>query len=223
MLSVNALNKLIIKNSLRVGLPLLLALGACTKTNDAATHIGGQTDKEVKTLELKSAWKTPCTKANTLFEMFGIPSQSIVLDFGASHSSTTTLFREDNCQVPAITIAENGNFTVGDKVADNVYDLNEHYDSVAITPVNDDGMNALNTAHACGFTDWKTGQARDVTAQSSTTPVISRCWIKTPRDIFDIVMITGDQIKLGLEKDGKDKTSPDKRPSEIDQSAVLSK
>jgi len=208
---------------LQVSLPLLVAICGCSKANDAATTLGGQTDKDVKTLELKSTWKTPCEKASTLLEVFGIPSQSIVFDFGSSHSSTTKLFREDNCQTPVISIVENGNFSVGDKVTDNVYNLNEHYNSVAVTPVNDDGMNALNTIQACGFTDWKTGQAKDVTAQSSTTPVISRCWIKTPRDVFDIVMITGEQIKLGLVKDGKDKTTPEKRPTEIDQSAVLTK
>jgi len=221
--SMKSLLKCFLQLAALCTIPLAVTLSGCQKANDVATQIGGPTDKEVKTLELHSLWKTPCVKAGLLLEVFGFPAQKTEMDFGASHSSTTILYREDNCQNAAIRIIENGAYSLGNKVADNVYELNEHYDSVAITPLNADGVNALNTIRACGFTDWNSGVGKDVTAQSSTTPALARCWMKTPRDVFDIVMVTGNVIKFGLEKNGLDKSAPQKRPTEVDQSSVFAK
>jgi hypothetical protein len=200
-----------------------LVLSACAKTNDVANSIGGNTDKQVKELAIRAKWITNCNKAVSLADIFGLHSQVEKYDIGASLSKSTTLFREDNCAQPAVTIVENGNYDLGDKKADNVYALDERYDSVSITPVNDDGAKALNAIAACGFTDWTVGKLKDVTANSSDVPLAARCWTKTPRQVFELAQITGDQLKFGLEKDGHDKSDASKRPTEIDQASVLTK
>jgi hypothetical protein len=210
-------------SSVLAALGALVMVSACAKTNEVANSIGGQTDKQVKELAIRAKWATSCNKAASLADLFHFPSQVEKYDMGASLQKTTTLFHEDNCAQPAITIVENGSYNLGDKAADNVYALNEKFDSVAITPVNDEGMKALNSIAACGFTDWTVGKSKDVTANSSDTPVITRCWVKTPRQIFDLASITGDKLTLGLVKDGRDKTDASKRPTEIDQAMVLSK
>ena len=214
------------KRSLRVilGVSLCMAtMSACKNTNDAATPIGGETDKQVKTLMLQQKWVSPCNKTGTLLTIFQIPSQTEKYDMGSSLQHTTTLSNDANCATPLITITENGSYKVGDKVSDNVYALTLTYDSVAIMPMTPDGAQKLNDIKACGFGDWAAGASKDVTAQSSADFVTARCWIKTPRVIYDISEIDGDHIKFGLIQNGQDKSSVDKRPTAIDQSVVFSK
>lgn len=209
--------------TLSLGLLMVSGLGACTKANDVATQAGGQTDKEFKKTELRSTWKSNCSQVNVLANWFGIPSQKIEYDFGASHTATTLLFREENCQTALVKIVEIGNYSLGDRVNENTYNLDVHFDTVAIMPMNDDGMTVLNAIHACGFADWKVGQSKEVTEASSASPVISRCWVKTPRNVYDLVLLTGDQLKIGVVKEGRDKSSPESRPNEIDQSRTFTK
>ncbi len=211
-----------LKNILSISL-CAAALGACKNTNDAATAVGGQTDKQVKTLMLQQKWVSACNKTGTLLSIFQIPSQTEKYDMGSSLQHTTTLSNDANCATPLITITENGSYQVGDKVSDNVYALTLTYQSVAIMPVSPDGAQKLNDIKACGFADWAAGASKDVTAQSSADYVVARCWIKTPRVIYDISEIDGDHIKFGLVQNGQDKSSVDKRPAAVDQSVVYSK
>lgn len=199
-----------------LGLCAALALfPACNKADDVANQV----DEKVTELNVNDQWAAAC--GNVPLDIFGLSSQIEEYDIGASISRTTTLFHEDNCATPVIRVTENGSYEVGDKVPGDSYVFNVQYNSVSITPVNEDGKNILNTVQACGINDWAVGQTRDVTTASSDDPVLARCWTKTPRQIFDIVQVSGDQLKFGLVKDGKDKTSQEKRPTETDQTNIL--
>jgi hypothetical protein len=202
-------------------LTLIAGLGfaACAKEADKAA---AAVDQKAKTLEINSKWISNCK--NVTLDAFGIGSETEDFDFGASLSKTTLLFQENNCVTATVRITENGSYVVGNKLVNSdAYELNQHFDSVAIMPMNDAGVTQLNLIQACGINDWAVGVQRDVTAKSSDSPVIDRCWAKTPRDLYDIALISTDKLTFGLEKDGKDRTAAEKRPTEIDGGVVFTK
>ncbi len=187
----------------------------CGKDSEVAKNV----EREVRTAQIDDQWSAGCQKS----DIFGLTSEVVEFDKGASFSKTTTLYSSDNCGTPEVRVVENGSADLGREVSDNTFEFNQSFDSVAITPVNEAGQKALNLVAACGFTDWQVGIEKNVTAESSNSPVLARCWTKTPRKVYDVVQVDGDQLRFGLEEDGKDKSAPAKRPTNIDQTITYSR
>ncbi len=187
-------------------------IGCQKQAKKAADAINKQGDA----LALNDRWATAC--ANVSLDIFNISSSVEEVEFGAAVERKTTLFKEDNCQTPIVSIVEYGSYKIGAQTpaGSRTYELDMRFDSVTITPVNQDGVNALNTVNACGVNDWAIGQARDVTAKTSDNPVLARCWVTTPRNQFNIVNVENDQLKMGVSTTDKDASTLGKRPTELD-------
>src|SRR5262249_43826448 len=146
--------------------------------------------KPVKSLELKSKWTSSCVESQRDAGNFGLMAKIEAYEFSAGLMKTTVLFHETSCQAGLVQINELGRYELGVKVADNTYALNEYFDSVSVTPLTEDGAKALNSIIACGFTDWKESVPKIVTQQSSNNPIAARCWQQTPRNVYDLVLIS---------------------------------
>ena len=171
--------------------------------------------------QLNHRWTTVCVKVDA--DIFSLGSQTERYDIGSIFSKITSYYAESNCITPLIQVAESGDSQIGAQLSGNMAKINIDYSSVSITALNDTGKDMLNTFQTCGLTDWVVGQSRDMTAATSLNPLANQCWTKTPRTVFDLVQVTGTQLKFGLNANGLDKTTSDRRPNTIDDSKVLNR
>ncbi len=212
---------LTMKNSKNLVLGLSLgAMVAGVGCGKAAEDAAKSIDEKVTELRLNDQWGSSCQ--NSILDIFGLSSQTELYDLGASLTKTTTYYREDNCAQPVVSVVENGSYNLGAAQANGGYALDGRIDSTYIVAVNADGQKTLNDLQACGINDWQVGVPRDVTAKTSDNP-LERCWTKAPRNFYDIVQVSGDQLKFGLNKDGKNKTTPENRPLELDQEKIYNR
>jgi hypothetical protein len=184
-------------------------------------HAVDNTQPGVTEQQLNHRWTTGCENVNT--DVFSLGSQTERYDIGSMFMKVTSYYDESSCTAPLIQVVESGDSQIGTQFPGNVANINIDYSSVSITALNDTGKDTLNTYQACGLTDWVVGQSRDVTAATSTNPQANHCWTKTPRTVFDIVQVIGTQLMFGLNANGLDKTTNDRRPNTIDDGKVLNR
>lgn len=189
----------------------------CGKDGQNIRNEVAETTAEVK---INDQWVSQCK--NVAFDLFNVSSRTERYDIGASLSLESTFYAEDNCVTPVMTVKEVGTYTLGDRITDDTFNFDKNYASASITPLNEQGRDLLNTVVACGINDWQVGVARDVTAATSDNP-LDRCWIKTPRNVYDIANVTGDELHFGRATDDLDKSSPEKRPIEADVETKLTR
>jgi hypothetical protein len=194
-----------------------LALTACGKDTQAGreiNRISEEIDREAMKGQIRQGpYWTACQDSAVVGNPFQLPKVRSEVDYGASLQRTTTFFGAGDCNTtPAITIIENGNYEIGSRAANDVYELNESYLSVAITPVTDEGKQALIASNACGTTDWTVGVQKVVTGDTATPG----CWTQTPREVFDIVQKYNSGVQYGQATQDKDKTATDRRPTQLD-------
>ena len=197
--------------------PIALSLFVGCGNNDS---VSDEVDETVGELSLRDTWEKGCH--DTGLDVFGLDSKIIHYEFGGELTKTTTLYAEDNCTNPLVEIKETGSYDVGDQVRADVFNIDLTFDKVVVTPLNEAGKDALNTADACDINDWAVGTGRDVTAQTSNSPV-ARCWLKTPRTLFDIMQNKDDRLMFGAESAGHDKTSVETRPVELETDVVFNR
>jgi hypothetical protein len=188
----------------------------CAKTAD---EVRDDIDREAQQLSVNDMWLAPCENAK--LDWIGVSSKVERYEFGASLTKWTILFEEDSCSTPSIEIAETGDYNIGNKTATEAYILDLNYRNVSVKALNEAGRDLLNTVQACGINDWAVGQGRDVTHATNDGAVLGRCWTKAPRQLFDIVRVSGDNLQFGYEENGLDKSVPEKRPTRVENSVVF--
>lgn len=203
-------------------LTALICLGvtACGKSENKDDGVADTIERTVEQFSLNDQWQGACR--NERFDVFGIASSSERYDFGTSVTRVTTLFAADNCAEPAVEVRESGTYTLSDEVSADARALDIRYESAFLKPLTPNAANALNAIYACGNSRWSAGREVDVTAQTGD-PVTSRCWTKTPREVFDVAKISSSSLLLGLQEDPNDKTSPETRPSAVDEGYLFTR
>ena len=202
---------------------ILMAVTALTACQKDAQNVVDNVQRGVTELQLNHKWTTNCENANAAVFSFNLTSETEQYDIGSSLSKTTTFFASSGCTSGLVQIIENGNSHIGTQLSGNMSTFNIDFQSVSITPMTDTGRDTLNGISACGISNWVTGQSRDVTTATSSSPAADRCWILTPRTVFDLVQVTDAQLKFGLNENGLDKSTDQKRPVRIDDSKPLTK
>lgn len=194
----------------------VLGLTGCGDDNDVVEAV----DEQVEQLSLNDQWQGACR--NQRFDAFGVASASEFYDFGASVTKVTTLYAADNCAEAVIEIRETGSYSLGDTISADIRALDLNYANVRLKPLTPNAANALNALNACSVSNWVSGEAKDVTSQTGD-PVVSRCWTQTPRAVYDAVQFSSDSLRLGVQDDAGDKTSPETRPTAVDEGYVFTR
>lgn len=204
------------RSSLLIASMLALAVSGCgDNAKDKVEEIKRGAQEKAQELRLNDAWASRC--GNVSLDLLGLSSRTESYDFGANLQRSQTFFAEDNCVTPVIRVDENGSYDLGQKLANGAYPLDLQIQTVAITPLAQNGADLLNAAQFCGVNDWAVGQARNVTSSTGDF-VLNKCWTKTPRALSDLALVDGDQLLLGLVSEGADKSAPEKRPTQLDRS-----
>ncbi|MCM2280811.1 MAG: hypothetical protein NDI61_03080 [Bdellovibrionaceae bacterium] len=200
-------------------LALSAGLFACAEKDKIKAEPDG-VETEVSEFSLADQWESACRPLR--FDTFGVISAVERYDFSPTMTKTTTLSAAENCTEPVLEVRESGAFFLGGEAHDDARDLNLRLDTVHIKPLTANARNALNALRACDATDWLVAQEKDVTAKTGN-PVETRCWQRTPREVFDIVRRSGEVIYLGSQDDALDKTSNETRPTTLDASNAFAR
>lgn len=199
-----------------------LTLAACGNGNDAnseatteptADATAGSATEPEEASPLAALWTGTCRDQH--FDPFEIVSIRERYEFGEGVTKITTLHASPDCGDAVIELRETGTYTTGEPSAERVQSLDIRFESVFAKPLTANARNALNAWRACDAIDWLVGQEKDISNRTGD-PVATRCWIRTPREVFDIVSVSGNTLALGLQDDPIDKTSPDNRPAILD-------
>jgi hypothetical protein len=187
-----------------------LTLAAC----GSDTKVGREVARNTMKIEVRQGpWWTACQESSVVGNPFNLPRVRREIELGDSLQKITTFYgasaTADGCGgTPAISIIENGNYEVGSVIRGTTYEFNESYLSVAITPVTDEGKQALIATNACGTTDWVVGVQKIVTGDTANPG----CWTKTPRAAYDIIEKYQTGIQFGEPDQNHDASAADRRP-----------
>lgn len=186
-------------------------IAGCGK-DEVGGRIADSVDKEVAKTQMRGVWTAGCQDTNALAVLFDLPKMREEIDYGDSVQKSTLFYSDANCATADIRVTENGDRELASEVRDNVYQLNQKFNSVSITALTEAGKTKLNDIIACNRKDWTVNNAVDVTPDTSAG---NRCWTKTPREIFDIIEISNGQLRYGLADLTKDKSTAEKRPDTL--------
>jgi hypothetical protein len=185
----------------------LSGLAACGKLSDAIQS----TDQAVSAHELQHSFKDSCSK-NIALTAIGSSEFETYQFSGNSVTKTDEYFSSGDCTTPAVMVVYNGTFEKKDQVQQNTYQINATFTTVTVTPQDDQGKTLLNTLSFCGITNWTTGTAVDLSAQAG----VGLCSLdKLPKSVFDIYSVDNNVLYLGK---GSDKSTADRRPTDVDRS-----
>jgi hypothetical protein len=203
-------------------LALCFGLAACgNKAGDVAQKVLGG---DVHTAAAEAAfttgsWKSVCEA--TQFGNLGLGGEEIeyTVHQDGTFTKATTVYQEGNCQTTQFLILESGSFGNFNAVADSVYTIDETFNTVQVTPLNDAIAQKMNVLTGfCNINSWVSGAQQDVTANSA---VVTCAGItKTPRVDYDLINITGNNnstMFVGQTDAAHDKSSPQKRPAAINR------
>lgn len=195
-----------------------LFVGCSDDSNDSPRSA---VDSRLTQLGLITTWKAPCK--NVVLDLFRLSAQQEALTFTDNDVTRETIYyAQDNCTEPTVKVDEKGNHGNIEKTAENAdtYKIDINWKTASVTPASNAGRDLLNTIGFCGITSWVTGETREVTEQTSESPVVDRCWSKVPSDQFDLMAIRDGTLYLGT---GSDKSTSDKRPTSLDTNVPYTK
>lgn len=196
---------------------LAMALVSCGKDDNGSSNptpaAPAPPPAQSQSAVLQGSWRTACRGRETL----GASSAISGAFSGENVLRSLTIYDDPNCKAPAAIIEENGKFTTGASVRDDIYAIDFAIKSVRAEPLSPNGADTLNTIAFCGIRDWKAGVSRDI------TPMSADCWTETPRSNYDIYQRNGNTLTFGDYDEAHDGTAPDKRPTELSQEAILTR
>ncbi len=206
-----------------------LTLAACGKGSGATSEAAAEPTSDTtrgsaaepeEASPLAALWTGTCRDQR--FDPFEIVSILERYEFGETVTKITTLHASPDCVDAVIELRETGIYTAGEPSAEGVRSLDIRFESVFAKPLTANARNALNAWRACDAIDWLVGQERDISNRTGD-PIATRCWIRTPREVFDIANVSGNTLVLGLQDDPIDKTSPENRPVILDVSHTFTR
>jgi hypothetical protein len=111
---------------------------------------------------------------------------------------------------PVMTVIYKGTYSRGNDLGNETYQIDLSYKTVELVARNEDAVKVLNTLNFCGKSDFALGVNADLTANSPE----GLCPLDdTPSVVYDIYKVEGDRVFFGK----GDKTSAEKRPTELDR------
>lgn len=188
----------------------LMALTAC---GDLRDRLEGRKDsKEVK-IELIGKWESAC-KTRSILDLIDIGGERQIMDFSAVPGSVEKKlqrFTDGDCKEPAFERIIDASYAVVGDANDGAKNMNLTVHKVEVKPLSEDSANKLNGEKACDISDWKDGEARDVTGKDCLGKKYEEGQV-----IFDIYKQEGDNLYLGKSSFFLDGDSADQRPESLD-------
>lgn len=161
--------------------------------------------------DLVGSWRQSCrfNQEDSDYE------QDLLVVTNGDFTLTQSTFTDSNCTEKEQESALSGTYSLGEDISvtdggnARVLDLNLSLISLALFA--DEIINSANGAALCGITNWSTGTSFDISNCADVDGT------DTPRQIFDIFRVTGNQLLIGDE--GGD--TPADRPQSLDTDAVF--
>ena len=187
---------------------------SCNKS-DGSNPIPGIT-QALKATDLQATWHSNCSKIEGA--LFSHEKKQIDLHNDSAVMNTQLYAPTDsNCSTPFVQLDEEGTFqTGGGSPGGN--NLQIDVKTVAYKPLTALGAAALNAVSLCGISNWEANKGQEVTAATGN----GQCWVKSPRTIYDIYTIEGTTLFIGKGTE-REKTSAEKRPTELDRNMPFTK
>lgn len=196
---------------------LSLAMAACNSSDTKRAE--GNAANAANTLSLMgNTYTSECT--NLKLDLFKFAAQEVQYSIDGSGEGIrriTTYFNANNCEQPVMKIEELGAYSNLTKTENDNSFIDIQWKNVQVTPIDETVLAAMNLGY-CGITDWARMGTRDVTAAAGSTTCPAT--IKTPSSQYDLIHTSENVITLGRADEEHDKTTPEKRPIEIEKNVV---
>jgi hypothetical protein len=182
----------------------LVAFAGCGNAKDAADSIASG----IANADLNHTWvRDHCSSSKIIGKSYRVQFEYK----GNEVKRTEQYFSSADCNELAGTVVYSGLYERKPGATKELAQLDSHFTTVSITPLNEAGKNLLNSTSFCGDGTWELNQAKDMTA--CTTRALSPL-TKLPQSSYDIVTIEGVNLYMG---EGAKKEDPAKRPSKLDR------
>jgi hypothetical protein len=134
---------------------------------------------------------------------------------GSTLAQQTEYYSNGNCENPAVQVQYDGNVKVDEKnpAVEDAHNLTFNYKTVAVKPLNEEGVKLLKMVNFCGKQDWKVNEKQVLTGQSTNLlcPVA-----KVPQTYYEVAKIDHKDLFLGAHEAGGWFESAGQRPSALD-------
>ncbi len=163
-----------------------LFLASCGKEVENAKQ-------ELKYPELTKTWSSPCGSA----QLLNLSSKSFLQFAGTEYREMYELYSNSQCTQAIAALKYTGSYEVAGDSAKLVggKQLNIKYLEAKITPLNEEGKKALETANFCNRGTWEINKEVTVTAEAGGA---LNCPIrKLPRNEFNLYKIEDNVLYLG--------------------------
>jgi len=183
----------------------------CGAFDDAVGRGKKSSKKAREIVRLSGQWEGPC-KEVTVGDLFSVKEE---LDFTLAKGFTqTTVYHTDgSCKEEAAHHIVTGSYELINPRRDGVNDIDYTVEKVEVKPDSGAAADILNTLDYCGKSNFKKGQAKDVTGDLC----LSRQY-KEGEKVYDLVEVNDDKLFRG---DAMiifaDKDRPEDRPTDLDK------
>ena len=211
--------------SLTVGVLASLSIVGCGKDTPAG-RAGDELDKQATEAQLRGGdWYAACDSTNLIAAVVGINSSREVLDFDGTAERRFQYFSDAACTNLIGTSVYTGTADVGPATTkdSNARIIDMNFMNVTISFADQatvDSINGNPLLPGCGINDFKVNEPRDVTANAGglNCPYVSK-----PAPRYDILKTDGRTLNLGLNENGLDGSTQEKRPLVIDPTVRFEK
>ncbi|MGE0616801.1 MAG: hypothetical protein AB7P04_14310 [Bacteriovoracia bacterium] len=155
-------------------------------------------------------WEGKCHDSDLL----DLSMQEFLMFEGADTQLVQRFYSEDDCREPAVIVRYKGSFVVREDVAETPggKQVDFEYNTVTVTALNEAGRKTLDNTDFCGHEEWMVNTEVDLTVNSTR----DLCLLyDTPHAKYDIFLVNGDELKMGLKEGERDKSTPGLRPIHV--------
>ena len=156
------------------------------------------------------SWEGPCVKSDILNAGGRANLKFNSNDF----KKEVLLFGNDKCDSMNISVLSSGEFSIGsgEGYADKVYPVDYKFTKITVTPLNQDGLDLLETGALCGVKGWVLNEEKDLTDVSGKLG----CALTDMRTTeFDVVRVEGNSLKTGKLGMFSAPAKPEDRPKDV--------
>jgi hypothetical protein len=201
------------RHALALGSTLMIAAACGEKSNDSGNSQAPAGPANTQSsVELQGEWQSNCLNPS----LTGLGERSTLLFNGQDFTRTSQISGPGGCNSNDVEAQIKGTYVRGPMIRQGVHQIDLTTANATITPRSEAGRLLLVLAKACGISDWKLGEAKDITAALGT----ESCFETYPKQTYQIYSIEGNQLFFGS---GEDFSTVGKRPVELERNYIYTK
>ncbi len=201
------------RHALILGSVFMLAAGCGEKNNEPGSGPAPAGPANTQSaVELQGEWQSNCLNPS----LTGLGERSVLLFSGQDFTRTSQVSGPGGCNSNDVEAVIQGSYVRGPMIRQGVHQIDLSTSQATITPRSEAGRLLLVLAKACGISDWKLGEAKDITAALGT----EGCFETYPKQTYQIYSIEGNQLFFGS---GEDFSTVGKRPVELERNYIYTK